>query len=143
MCEQNCNRQSLAKVVGIKGVISITPFSENQGIFFVESTDIANYLHEKRIILVSEKIEVKVYKWNLNVNASLLGLFRKGWIKVKGLPFHLWSEKHLFCLVEGWGKVLKIDRHTTKLVDLAKIWIKVEMKERAIIPNIVRVLDEE
>ncbi|KAL6334481.1 hypothetical protein AAG906_016023 [Vitis piasezkii] len=49
-----------SKVVGIKGVISITPFFENQGIFFVESTDIANYLHEKRIILVSEKIEVKL-----------------------------------------------------------------------------------
>ena len=45
----------LAKVVGIKGVITIMPFSKNQGIFFVESSDIANYLREKRLILVREK----------------------------------------------------------------------------------------
>lgn len=33
--------RALAKTVGIKGVIAITPISENQMILFVESTDLA------------------------------------------------------------------------------------------------------
>ena len=55
----------------------------------MESTDLAIYSHEKRFILVSEKIEVKVYRWNLNINATISRMFQKGWIEVRGLPFHL------------------------------------------------------
>lgn len=105
----------------------------------MESTDLAIYSHEKRFILVSEKIEVKVYRWNLNINATISRMFQKGWIEVRGLPFHLWSEKYLFHLVEGWGKVIKIDKQTLKLVYLTKIRLKVEVKENVVIPVIVRV----
>ena len=92
--------RAFAKVVGMKGVIGITRTSENQGIFFVESTDLAIYLHEKRFILVSEKIKVKVYRWNSNMNATISGWFRKGWIEVRGLPLRLWYEIYLFHLAE-------------------------------------------
>ena len=40
----------------------------------MESIDLAKYLHEKRFIPVSEKIEVKVYIWNSNMNATILGM---------------------------------------------------------------------
>ena len=79
--------RALAKDVGIKGVSTITPISKNQGIFFVESTDLAIYSHEKRFIIVSEKIEVKVHRWNLNINATISRMFQKGWIEVRGFAF--------------------------------------------------------
>ena len=66
--------RALAKTVGIKGVIAITPISENQMILFVESTDLAIFLYEMRFIPLSEKIEVKVYIWNSNMNATILGM---------------------------------------------------------------------
>ena len=104
--------RALAKTVGIKGVIAITPISENQLIFFVESTDLAIFLYEMRFIPLSEKIEVKVYIWNSNMNATILGMIWKGWIEVKGLRFHLMSEKFLFHLADGWERLL---RSTDKL----------------------------
>lgn len=42
-------------------------------------------------------------------------------------------------MVEGWGKVIKIDKQTLKLVYLTKIRLKVEVKENVVIPVIVRV----
>lgn len=79
----------------------------------------------------------------MNVNTTISGMFQKGWIEVKGLPFHLWSKKHLFHLAKGRGKILEIDRRTAKLVDLMKIWIKVEVEERVGIPANVRVSNGE
>ena len=53
----------------------------------MESTDLAIYSHEKRFIIVSEKIEVKVHRWNLNINATISRMFQNGWIEVRGFAF--------------------------------------------------------
>ena len=44
----------------------------------MESSDIANYLREKRLILVREKIEIKVYRWSLECKYYYFGDVSKG-----------------------------------------------------------------
>ncbi|KAL6327188.1 hypothetical protein AAG906_015227 [Vitis piasezkii] len=40
-------------------------------------------------------------RWSPKENAEIEGKFRGGWIELRGLPFHLWSEKgHLPALLE-------------------------------------------
>ncbi|RVX12866.1 hypothetical protein CK203_009722 [Vitis vinifera] len=85
--------RAFAKVVGMKGVIGITSTSENQGIFFVESTDLTIYLHEKRFILVSEKIKVKLGGLQEDRRAERLPCFKPCggcWEKVEDncIPCH-------------------------------------------------------
>ncbi|WJZ89355.1 hypothetical protein VitviT2T_008578 [Vitis vinifera] len=70
-----------------------------------------------------------------------MGKFRGGWIKLWGLPFHLWSEEHLKKIVEQWGTVIEIDWQTLKLFDLCKARVRILMKERSILSALIEVLD--
>ncbi|RVX23042.1 hypothetical protein CK203_008444 [Vitis vinifera] len=61
--------------------------------------------------------------------------------RIKGLPFHLWSEVHLKKIVEQWGSVKEIDWHTLKLFDLSRARLKIVMRDRAILPTMLEVTD--
>ena len=76
-------------------------------------------------------------------NSEVEGKFRGGWIELRGLPFHLWSEVHLKKIMEQWGTVTEIDWRTLKLYDLCKARVRVVMKERSILLALIEVLDEE
>ena len=80
-------------------------------------------------------------RWSPKENAKIDGKFREGWIELRGLPFHLWSEVHLKKIVEQWGTVNEIDWRTLKLFDLSKARLKIAMKDRAILPALLEVTD--
>ena len=65
----------------------------------------------------------------------------QGWIDLRGLPFHLWSEVYLKKIMEQWGTVTKIDWRTLKLFYLSKARVRVVMKERSVLPVLIEVLD--
>ena len=80
-------------------------------------------------------------RWSPKENAKIDGKFREGWIELRGLPFHLWSEVHLKKIVEQWGTVNEIDWHTLKLFDLSRARLKIAMRDRAILPALLEVSD--
>ena len=74
-------------------------------------------------------------------NSEVEGKFRGGWIELRGVPFHLWSEVHLKKIVEQWGKVTEIDWQTLKLFDLSNARIRIAMKDRSVLPALIEVID--
>ncbi|RVW16838.1 hypothetical protein CK203_098160 [Vitis vinifera] len=86
--------EALFQLGGQKGVVTIVPFSGGK---------------------------VQLRRWLPRENLEVVGKFRGGWIELRGLPFHLWSEEHLKKIVKQWGMVTEIDWRTLKLFDLCKL----------------------
>ena len=133
--------RAMAKRLGHKGVVTIVPFSGGKGIFFVETIEEALSLHNLKFIRIKGGLTVLLRRWSPKKNLVVEGKFRGGWIELRGLPFHLWSEVHLKKIMEQWGMVIEIDWRTLKLFDLCKARVRVVMKEQPIIPALIEVLD--
>ncbi|KAL6331334.1 hypothetical protein AAG906_011271 [Vitis piasezkii] len=52
----------------------------------------ALFLQDLRKLRVEGRISVQMRRWSPKENAEIEGKFRGGWIELRGLPFHLWSE---------------------------------------------------
>ena len=89
--------------LGHKGVVTIVPFAEGKGLFFVETLEEALSLHDSRSIRIKGGIRVLLRRWSPKENSEVEGRFKEGWIELRGLPFHLWSEVHLKKIMEQWG----------------------------------------
>ena len=71
------------------------------------------------------------------------GKFRRGWLVLKGLPFHLWDEVQLNFILKKWGRVTKVAKETLKLVDLTRTKLWVEMLPNVVLPALLEVEDGE
>ncbi|KAJ9705620.1 hypothetical protein PVL29_003607 [Vitis rotundifolia] len=131
----------VARKLRKKGVVTIVPFSSEKGVFFVETTGEALFLQDLRNLRVEGRNSVQMRRWSPKENAEIEGKFRGGWIELRGLPFHLWSEVHLKKIVEQWGTVTKIDWRTLKLFDLSKARVRIAMKDRLVLPALLEVTD--
>lgn len=47
-------------------------------------------------------------RWSPRENTVVLRNFRKGWIELRGLPFHLWDKNQLSNILKNWGKVMEV-----------------------------------
>ena len=79
--------------------------------------------------------------WSPKENSEIEGKFRGGWIELRGLPFHLWSEVHLKKIVERWETTTEIDWRTLKLFDLSKARVRIAIKDRSVLPALIEVTD--
>ncbi|RVW99789.1 hypothetical protein CK203_029171 [Vitis vinifera] len=150
VCESKFDREnwaevgrSVARSLGKKGVVTVVPISARNGVFFVETIEEAIFLHDLRKIKVGERNIIQLRRWSPKENAEIVGKFREGWIELRGLPFHLWSEVHLKKIVEQWGTVNEIDWRTLKLFDLSRARLKIAMRDKAILPALLEVSDGE
>ena len=109
--------------------------------FFVETLEEALSLHDSRFIKIKGGIIVLMRRWTPKENSEVEGKLKEGWIDLRGLPFHLWSEVHLKKIMEQWGTVTEIVWRTLKLFYLSKARVKVVMKERSVLPALIEVLD--
>ncbi|RVW22715.1 hypothetical protein CK203_103820 [Vitis vinifera] len=66
----------------------------------------------------------------------------RGWLELKGLPFHLWDEGQLKYILKKWGRVTKVAQDSLKLVDLSKVKLWVEMLPNVVLPALLEVEDE-
>ena len=121
---------ALAKRLGHKGVVTIVPFSGGKGLFFVETIKEAFSLHDLRFMRIKGGLTILLRMWSPKENSEVVGKFRRGWIELWGLPFHLWYEEHLKKIVEQWETVTEIYWQTLKLYDLCKARVRILMKER-------------
>ena len=94
--------RAMARRLGHKGVVTIIPFSGGKGLFFVETLEKALSLHDSRSIRIKGRIRVLLRRWSPKENSEVEGRFKEGWIELRGLPFHLWSEVHLKKIMEQW-----------------------------------------
>ena len=92
--------RAMARRLGHKGVVTIVPFAEGKGLFFVETLEEALSLHDSRSIRIKGGIRVLLRRWSPKENSEVEGRFKEGWIELRGLPFHLWSEVHLKKIIE-------------------------------------------
>ncbi|RVW99869.1 Transposon TX1 uncharacterized 149 kDa protein [Vitis vinifera] len=77
-------------------------------------------------------------RWSPRENMFIPGKFRRGWLVLKGLPFHLWEEDQLKFILKKWGRVTEIARETVKLLDLTKVKLWVEMHPSVVLPAVAR-----
>ena len=80
-------------------------------------------------------------RWLPRENTVVFENFRRGWLELRGLPFHLWDEVQLRYIMQKWGKVTKVARESLKLVDLSKGKLWVEMLPNVVLPALLEVED--
>ncbi|RVW66743.1 hypothetical protein CK203_063543 [Vitis vinifera] len=109
--------RAMARRLGHKGVVTIVPFAEGKGLFFVETLEEALSLHDSRSIRIKGGIRVLLRRWSPKENSEVEGRFKEV------------------------GTVTEIDWRTLKLFDLSKARVKVVMKERSVLPALIEVVD--
>ncbi|WJZ95283.1 hypothetical protein VitviT2T_014063 [Vitis vinifera] len=145
-CTADCDNwvevgSALARRLGQKGVVTIVPFLGRKGLFFVETIEEALSLQDLRFLKIKGGYTIQLRRWSPRENSEVVGKFRGGWIKLRELPFHLWSEEHLKKIVEQQGTVTEIDWQTLKLFDLCKARVRILMKEWSVLSALIEVLD--
>ncbi|RVW15385.1 putative ribonuclease H protein [Vitis vinifera] len=80
-------------------------------------------------------------RWSPEENSVVRGKFRRGWLELRGLPFHLWDEVQLSHILQQWGRVTKVARNSLKFVDLSKVTLRVEMLPKVVLPALLEVED--
>ena len=85
VCESNDDSANWAEVgravarsLGKKGVVTIVPISGGKGVFFVETTEEAIFLHDMRNLRVEERNIIQLRRWSPKENAEIVGKFRGG-----------------------------------------------------------------
>ena len=131
-CTTDCDNwvevgRALARRLRQKGVVTIVPFLGRKGLFFLETIEEALSLKDLRFLKIKGGYTIQLRRWSPRENSEVVGKFRGGWIKLRGLSFHLWSEEHLKKIVEQWGTVTEIDWQTLKLFDLCKARVRILM----------------
>ena len=130
----------IARMMGTKGMVSVTPISEYKGCFFVDSARRAMWFQDQGSLTVRGGV-IALRRWSPKENSVVGGKFRRGWLELRGLPFHLWNEFQLRYILQKWGRVTKVAKETLKLVDLSKVKMWVEMHPKVVLPALLEVED--
>ena len=80
-------------------------------------------------------------RWSPEENSVVNGKFRRGWLELRGLLFHLWDEVQLRHILQQWGRVTKVARKSLKFVGLTKVTLRVEMLPNVVLPALLEVED--
>ena len=132
--------KAIARRVGMKGMVSVTPISAYKGCFFMDSARRAQWIQDQGSFTARGEV-IALRRWSPKENSVVNGKFRRGWLELRGLPFHLWDEAQLRHILQKWGRVTKVARKSLKLVDLTKVTLWVEMLPNVMLPALLEVED--
>ncbi|KAJ9674189.1 hypothetical protein PVL29_023629 [Vitis rotundifolia] len=132
--------KTIAGMMGTRGMVSVTPISAYKGCFFVDSARRAEWFQERGSLLV-RGWTIFLRRWSPSENMFVGGKFRRGWLELKGLPFHLWDEEQLKFILKKWGRVTKVARESLKFADLSKVKLWVEICPNVVLPALLEVED--
>ena len=127
-------------MMGTKGMVSVTPISAFKGCFFVDFVRSTEWFQDQGRLLVRGR-SILLRRWSPRENMVVVGKFKRGWLELKGLPFHLWDEDQLKFIMKKWGRVTKVARESLNLVDLSKVKLWVEMLPNVMLPALLEVED--
>ncbi|RVW96789.1 Myosin-8 [Vitis vinifera] len=107
---------------------------------------VQDWTHEGKAIARMMGVKVKgrpvlLRRWPPRENMIIPRKFRRGWLELKGLPFHLWEEDQLKFILKKWGRVMEVAREAVKLLDLTKVKLWVEMHPNVVLPALLEVED--
>ncbi|RVW19675.1 hypothetical protein CK203_114554 [Vitis vinifera] len=97
--------KAIARRVGMKGMVFVTPISAYKGCFFVENARKTQWFQERGSFTVRGEV-FALRRWSPEENSVVRGKFRRGWLELRGLPFHLWDEVQLSHVLQQWGRVV-------------------------------------
>ncbi|RVW37380.1 hypothetical protein CK203_087736 [Vitis vinifera] len=80
-------------------------------------------------------------RWSPEENSVVRGKFRRGWLELRGLPFHLWDEGAVESRFAAVGEGNEGGRNSLKFVDLSKVTLRVEMLPKVVLPALLEVED--
>ncbi|RVW35852.1 hypothetical protein CK203_084592 [Vitis vinifera] len=75
--------RAIARMMGMKGMVSINPISAFKGCFFVSSTRRAERVHDQGRLSVKGRT-ILLRKWSPKENMVVQGKFRRGWLGNEG-----------------------------------------------------------
>ena len=130
----------ITRMMDTKEMVSVTPISAYKGCFVVDSVRRAKWYQEQGSLLVGGR-SILLRRWSPRENIVVFGKFRRGWLELKGLPFHLWDEVQLKYILKKWERVTKVARDSLKLIDLSKVKLWVEMLPNVVLPTLLEVED--
>ena len=133
--------KAIAGMMSTKGMVSVTPISAYKGCFFVDSARRVEWFQEQGSLLMRGR-SIFLRRWLQRENTVVFGKFSRGWLELKGLPFHLWDEGQLKYILKKWGRVTKVAHDSLKLVDLSKVKLWVEMLPNVVLLALLEVEDE-
>ncbi|KAL6327053.1 hypothetical protein AAG906_013800 [Vitis piasezkii] len=82
--------KALTRMMGVREMISINPFSAFKDVFFVDSAKRAEWLQAQGK-LVLRGVVFRLQKWSPRENTMVLGKFRRGWIELR--PHSIYGMK--------------------------------------------------
>lgn len=68
--------------------------------------------------------------------------FKRGWIAIEGLPFHLWNKESFCKIFDFCGGLVQIDGGTDQKLSLQEAKIKVGKVENSFIFAVIGIKDE-
>ena len=77
---------AITRMMGTKGMVSVTLISTYKGCFFVDSARRADWFQEQGILTVRGGTVV-LRRWSPRENTVVSGKFRKGWLELRGFLF--------------------------------------------------------
>ena len=80
-----------------------------RGVFFVDFARRADWFQDHGSLTVRGG-SIFLRRWSPRENMVVLRKFKRGWLELRGLPFHLWDEDQLRYIMKNWGKVTKVAR---------------------------------
>ena len=101
--------KAIARRMGMKGMVSVTPIYAYKGCFFVDPARRAQWIQDQGSLTARGEV-IALRRWLPKENSVVNGKFRRGWLELRGLPFHLWDEAQLRYILQKWGKVTKVVR---------------------------------
>ncbi|RVW67199.1 hypothetical protein CK203_065146 [Vitis vinifera] len=75
--------KAIARRVGMKGMVSVTPISAYKGCFFVESARKAQWIQDRGSFTVRGEV-IALRRWSPKENSVVNGKFRRGWLELRG-----------------------------------------------------------
>ena len=102
----------------MKGTFNVVQIG--RGLFLLEFDSVKKVervLKEGRRVITGKYLQLE--KWNQDVNCvENLKQVEKAWVRIVGLPVHLWSRKILKKIGDGCGSFMAVDEGTTFISDL-------------------------
>ena len=123
----------------LKGGILVTCFNRDLMLFEFDFLEESNYVLERGSNFSRGGV-LRLERWRLESGCvKNKNLVNEAWVRVVGLPLHLWTGETLKQIGDGYGGFLKVDKETDLRIEISCARILVRLKGMAR-PNTVNIL---
>lgn len=96
----------------------VAKYSERDYVVFLPEWVPCDQLLRRETISLGE-VRLRCFPWNLYAGAHHPLLTYYAWIRSVSLPYECWSSRTVFALVGGFGRFIRADDFSSRMVDLS------------------------